>query len=185
MTNNTTCRRNSNAMQHSSPSEAYRWSGLQIQTSLEPEAPHRFLKTATDLCPKTDKSNPHTPIRLFFFSSRNTITNPMLIARKRSCPSTPCTTVAASTFFISFTRRFLISSPHSNRFDYQKGNDIQTIYFSDQHKAKITESLRQVDPHGVFKKNGYLVSSLLVVIISHIFPFLYQRFCLWHVICLL
>jgi hypothetical protein len=157
-------------MQHSSPSEAYRWSGLQIQTSLEPEAPHRFHKTATDLCPKIQSTHPHS---ILF---QNSIPNPTIRALKPSFPSTPCTTVEASSLFISFAWRFLISSPQINRFDYQKGNDIQTIYFSDQHNAQITESLRQVHLNSVLTKNSYLVPRLLIAIISRIFPFLYQTF---------
>lgn len=160
-------------MQHGSPSEAYRRSGTTNSDSLEPEAPHRFHKTATDLCPKTDKSSPHKPI-LFFF--RNAILIPTLIALKRSCPSTPCITAAASALFISFARRFLISSPQINRFDYQKGNDIQTIYFSEQHNAQITGSLRQIHLHGILTQNSYLVSKLLVFIVPHVLPFFCQTF---------
>jgi len=138
VTNKTTCTMN-NGMQHSSLSEAYRRSGTTNPDSLEPEVPRPFHKTATDLCPKTDKSSTHTHTHthiLFFFQNVTSI--PTLIALKRSCLSTPCTTAASSALLISFGRRFLISSPQINRFDYQKGTDIQTVYFSDQHNAQIT-----------------------------------------------
>jgi hypothetical protein len=69
----------------------------------------------------------------------------------------------------------LISSPQTNCFDHQKGTDIQTVYFSDQHNVQITEGLRQVPLHGGLTENSYLVSSLLVII-SYIFPFPYQTF---------
>lgn len=162
------CTMHNDGMQHSSPSEAYRGSGTTNTDSLEPEVLHLFHKT--DLCPKTDKSSPNTHTATFFF--KNSISVPTLIALKRSCPTTPCTTLAASALFIPFARRFLISSPQINLFDYQKGTDIQTVCFSDQHNTQITEILRQVHLYGVLTKNIYLVSRLLVVILSYIFPFL-------------